>query len=109
MGIGVNPGERCESAAEGAALGLLGLMSGISEECWCAGWLSGLEFDLWDAVMNANTGRLRMTTRQATLLRLLSEECDGWWRWSDRTENTEFVSLDEWKAILERASEQNRR
>jgi hypothetical protein len=26
------------------------LMSGISEDYWCAGWLSGLEYTLWDAV-----------------------------------------------------------
>jgi hypothetical protein len=36
MDIAVSPGEGCESAAEGAALDLLGLMSGISEEYWCA-------------------------------------------------------------------------
>ena len=27
------------------------LMSAISEERWCAGWLGGLEYDLWDAVV----------------------------------------------------------
>jgi hypothetical protein len=33
MTIAINSSERCETAAEGAAMGLLGLMSGISEEC----------------------------------------------------------------------------
>jgi hypothetical protein len=26
------------------------LMSGISEEYWCAGWLAGLEYTLWNAI-----------------------------------------------------------
>jgi hypothetical protein len=96
MGIGVDPGERCESAAEGAALGLLGLMSGISEDYWCAGWVHGLEFDLWDAAMNAADHRFKVTARQANLLRLLSEECDGCWYWKeDRDDNPQFVSLSE--------------
>jgi hypothetical protein len=78
MGIGINSDERCETAAEGAALGLLGLMSGISEEYWCAGWLNGLEFDLWNAQANGRYGQGAITERQAKLLRLLSEECEGW-------------------------------
>jgi hypothetical protein len=100
----INPGERCESPAEGAALGLLGLVSGISEECWCASWLDGLEFDLWKAATNVNYGQGRITERQAKLLRLLSEECDGWWCWKgDETDNPQFVSLAEWRGILEQS------
>jgi hypothetical protein len=100
MGISINSGERCETTAEGAALGLLGLMSGISEECWCAGWLIGLEFRLWDAKANAKCGREIVTERQATLLRLLSEECGGWWHWKDGADNPQFVSIDEWLGIV---------
>ena len=98
----INPGERCEDTAEGAALGLLGLMSGISEEFWCAGWLIGLEFDLWNAAANAKYGQGAITERQVTLLRLLSEECDGWWHWRDGADNPEFVRLNEWREIVER-------
>jgi len=98
--------ERCESSAEGAALGLLGLMSGISEEYWCASWLHGLEFDLWKAATDANYGRGRISERQAKLLQLLSEECDGWWHWKEsEADNPKFVSLVEWQEILNRSTE----
>jgi len=32
------------------------VMSGISEECWCAGWLHNLEYLLWDAVTGRREG-----------------------------------------------------
>ena len=30
----------CDCPEDGAKLGLLALMAGISEECWCAGWMA---------------------------------------------------------------------
>ncbi len=99
----------CDLAEEGAALGLLGLMTGISEEYWCAGWMSGLEFSLWQAAQSGpmSYGQGHITERQATLLRLLSEESDGWWRWIDDTRDASksgarFVRLDDWRAHLEK-------
>lgn len=73
---------RCSDAAEGAALGLLGLMTGISEEYWCAGLMSGMQYDLWHVEAGWRYGRGVISERQASLLRLLHEECDGWWVWS---------------------------
>ena len=103
MKTGINPGERCETTAEGAALGLLGLMSGISEEYWCAGWLTSLEFDLWNAAQaDRKYGHGIITERQATLLRLLSEECEGWWHWKEDADNPQFVPLNEWRTIVEK-------
>lgn len=72
---------RCGDASEGAALGLLGLMTGLSEEFWCAGWMSGMEYSLWRAGAGMRWGQGIISERQATLLRLLQEECDGWWAW----------------------------
>jgi len=104
MRFDINPGERCETTDEGAALGLLGLMSGISEECWCASWLKGLEFDLWNVAVHTSYGQGTITERHAILLRLLSEECEGWWCWkNEEADNPEFVSLAEWKTIFNRA------
>ena len=40
----------CELAEEGAAAGLLALMTGLSEEYWCASWLIDLEYRLWQVV-----------------------------------------------------------
>jgi hypothetical protein len=97
--IPVNPGDCfCESAEEGAALGLLGLMTGLSEEYFCAGWIKDLEYWLWRAVSNQSFGMGKISERQAELLRLLSEECDGWWIWE--ADNPKFVSLEWWRAHL---------
>jgi hypothetical protein len=93
--------ERCETTSEAAARGLLDLMSGISEEYWCAGWLRDLEFELWNAVAGSHTQESgALTMRQTALLRLLSEECDGWWHWQNDTDNPQFVSLAEWRRVL---------
>ncbi len=73
---------RCGDASEGAALGLLGLMTGMSEEFWCAGWMSGMEYSLWRVEPDMQWGQGTVSGRQADLLRLLHEECDGWWAWT---------------------------
>lgn len=91
------------SPQEGAAAGLFALMSGISEGCWSAGWLRGLDRACWEAVEQgglAAYGQGAITPRQASLLRLLSEEADGWWRWDEADADPVFVSLAEWRAGL---------
>ena len=35
---------------------LLRIMRDISEDCWCAGWLTDLEFTLWNAVTTGKMG-----------------------------------------------------
>lgn len=88
----------CDSPDEGAALGLLGLMTGISEDCWCAGWLTGLEHSLWQAAHSDEDYEFGMgvvTKRQRDLLRLLHEECGGWWVWED---GAVFIRADEWES-----------
>jgi hypothetical protein len=97
--IPVNPGDCfCESAEEGSAFGLLGLMTGLSEDLWCAGWLDDLEYILWDGSPDQPLGLGVLTRRQRKLLRMLSEECAGWWIWKDG--NPKFVSLEWWRAHL---------
>lgn len=98
-----DPGSvRCDCPEEGSALGLIALMTGISEECWCASWMSGLEFDCWAAI-EAGTpyryGQGEISERQVSLLRLLSEESGGWWRYHG-FDKPRFVSLDDWRAHL---------
>ncbi len=88
-----------DAADEGAAWGLLSLMTGISEELWCASWLTGLEHSLWQAREGGpmRFGMGEVTQRQCDLLRLLSEEARGWWRW-DQDQGAVFVTLDDWTA-----------
>lgn len=92
----------CDAADEGAALGLLGLMTGISEEFWCAGWMDGLEFSLWNAPPGMSYGTGTITERQSQLLKLLSEECDGWWHWND---GAKFIRMADWLVRTKQAAD----
>lgn len=83
----------CEDTQDGAYYGLLALMTGISEEFWAAGWMSGLEYALWQVEAGREYGMGVISERQATLLRLLSEEAGGWWGWQD---GPKFFSKDSW-------------
>lgn len=89
----------CDDPQEGARVGLLALMTGISEGLYCAGWMTGLEHACWEAREHGSVpyGMGSITLRQADLLRLLSEEADGWWAWDD-SKGAVFVPLDEWRA-----------
>jgi hypothetical protein len=90
-----------DDASEGAAIGLLALMQGISEELWCAGWLIGLERSLWAARNSAEPVRFgngAITSRQCRLLADLSEEAGGWWTYGD--DGAAFVRTEEWVARL---------
>jgi hypothetical protein len=95
--LSVDPNECCcDSSAQGAALGLLGLMTGLSEEYFRAGWVQGLEYSLWSAEPGQPFGSGEITERQTQLLRLLSAECEGWWIWQHN--RPKFVTLEWWRA-----------
>jgi hypothetical protein len=93
---------RCDDAAEGARLGLLGMMTGISEDHWSAGWLKDLELELWQARQDGGPfeyGHGVVTQRQCALLRLLSDEAGGWWVF-DMGAGPVFLSMNQWRARL---------
>ena len=75
------------------------LMSGISEECWCAGWLSGLEYTLWDAA----TGKRKNICgpEEIEQLRYLSEKCGGWIVWDEQAKDERFVPMEQWLRLYE--------
>lgn len=88
------------SIEDGAAIGLLAVMFAISQECWCAGWIDGLEYRLWQVVQAFAPGDLygqcEISINQALLLRHLSYEAGGWWVWGG--DRPEFLTLQNWKA-----------
>lgn len=98
--------ERCDTAQEGAKEGLFALMTGISEENWCAGWMDGLERSLWNIKPGEAYGMNVVTERQVALLHLLAEEAEGWWTYTNMGEK--FVPLDEWRASLRAAEARDR-
>lgn len=78
-----------------AALALEQEMRDISENCYCAGWLNTLEFDLWSFCLNG-PGEYGMGTVDGAdigKLKGLSEKAGGWWR------HEAFVPIAEWLKI----------
>jgi hypothetical protein len=78
---------------------LLKLMSWISEECWCAGWMHNLEYILWDAV----TGRREnvCSPEEIKELKYLSEKCGGWIIWDDQAKGERFIPMQDWLRLYE--------
>ncbi|MBF0502245.1 MAG: hypothetical protein HQM09_19040 [Candidatus Riflebacteria bacterium] len=83
-----------------AAQALTDYMSELSETAYCAGWMDGLEFALWQVVTEGprQYGCLVITQKQVSELRMLSDICGGWIVFDDRTEET-FISLDAWQRL----------
>lgn len=75
---------------------LCSLMSGISEDAYAAGWMSGLEYDLWDAREHGprSYGMIWISSYQCKALYQLSELAGGW-------ETAQgFVPMAEWLVHL---------
>jgi hypothetical protein len=74
-------------------------MNDLSEEAYCAGWVDGLEYVLWTAIVSGprEYGRLNITNSHINSLRSLSDECGGWIYFDDASRET-FIPIDAWKA-----------
>jgi hypothetical protein len=80
------------------------LMSDISEDHYCAGWLSGLEYSLWDIITeypfgNRQFGMGKVSEENIIQLSLLSKSVDGWWIFDNDLKDERFVTLEEWDKI----------
>jgi hypothetical protein len=77
-------------------------ISDLSEQAYYAGWMAGLEYILWNAVIDGprKYGRLEITVEHIAKLKELSDACGGWIMFDDEKGET-FVPLDEWLRIYE--------
>lgn len=85
-----------------AARALEAYMSDISEECYCAGWLHGLEEALWGFVQNGpgQWGQGDVTAENIAELKRLSDAAGGWWEWVEDV-GCLFVSMRMWEGRAE--------
>lgn len=82
---------------------LYDLMSDISEEHWCAGWVNGLEFDLWKRIKSDDPlpyGLRQIDPELLKKLRELSEEIGGW-IYTDDSNVAHFIAMEEWEDMAE--------
>ena len=75
-------------------------MSELSEDAYFAGWMEGLEYALWKAVVEEpfEYGFLQITEQHIDKLRELSTTCGGWIIFDDESAET-FVPFEGWKKI----------
>jgi len=78
---------------------LAAYLSELSEQAWAAGWMRGVEHELWQAVVSGprQVGRLHVTVEHIDRLRRLSADCGGWITFDDVAEET-FVPIEQWTA-----------
>ncbi|MCW2240791.1 hypothetical protein [Azospirillum canadense] len=88
--------------AKHAKSGLRHLMEEISEDCWCAGWLSGMEYDLWSMVQGGprDYGVSEVSQGEVGQLIALSQQTGGWWHRPKGADDAVSISLDDWKALF---------
>ncbi len=79
-------------------------MADLSEKYWCAGWLSGLEYTLWEQITPGNQIAYILNENEISKLRHLSEKCKGWWFWDDDSTDplgadycVKFIDLQSWQ------------
>ena len=75
-------------------------MAELSETAYSAGWMTDLEFALWDGMNNkiADYGRLTFNEQIREKLKVLSNECSGWIIFDNKKEET-FVNWKEWNKL----------
>jgi hypothetical protein len=74
------------------------LMSEISEDCWCAGWMHGNEFSLWEAISTGNLryGMGEMDRDLLAQVAALSVKTGKWIIWRDDQDGLDPHDVSEW-------------
>lgn len=74
-------------------------MHGISQDYWCAGWVDGLEFYLWDWMTGKTDAPVTVgpALERCAALRGL---CGKWIFW-DPEVGAVAISMDDWKELLD--------
>lgn len=94
---------------------LFRLMSEISEGCYCAGWLTGNEYTLWEMVSDSAAERRygmdEVSERDIQDMREISAEIGGWVHWYDDTDDPalpssewgiRFIAMPDWLKLYEK-------
>jgi hypothetical protein len=84
-----------------AAESLVKLISSISEEHCCDGWLSEIEYELWACVRGKDVQVCfsNVTAEDVKKLRNLHLKSGGWWHWDDISGTKVFMTTNEWNKV----------
>lgn len=72
-------------------------MSNISENCYCAGWIIGNEYEIWQDLQTGNRhyGLAEIDSDALEKCRRLSQELGGWIVWCDADDEPN-LPIEEW-------------
>lgn len=88
------------------------LMSDISEDCYCAGWMNGNEYTLWEMLTTPtaprNYGMGQVSDRDIAEMRAISNDIGGWIRWHDDADEPDLPA-NEWGPRFEALEDWQRR
>lgn len=86
------------------------LISEISEDIYCAGWYSDIEFELWNWIKDESTIpeglNHRVIKKDLSELQMLSNKLQLWAHWTD-TEEEKSIGIEEWKELVKRKKADN--
>ena len=91
-----------------SAIKLREFMSELSEESYCAGWMEGTEYSLWEAMLRGGgRGLWAVSRNDAFRLETLAFLAGGWWYWPEKTgellsPEPLFTGLRHWQDEYER-------
>ncbi|MEI6948044.1 hypothetical protein V9K67_12675 [Paraflavisolibacter sp. H34] len=87
---------------------LAGFMGDISERCYYAGWMQGLEYVLWDALLHGQRqyGHGTISQKEIKALEIFSNAANAWIVFDGEKEET-AIDLQEWKKKFRQDIEQN--
>jgi hypothetical protein len=79
-------------------------MKKISEDQFCAGWMGGLEYDLWRAVLQFpepyECGFGSIKEEDVVELKDLAEGLQEWAVWDDGDMHERLIPLADWRRIF---------
>ena len=88
------------------------LISEISEDIYCAGWYSNIEFELWNWINDEMTipkyFNQRVIKEDLIELQMLSGKLQLWAYWHDEDEE-KSIGITEWKELFKEKKADNKR
>lgn len=83
---------------------LLDYIGELSSDYFCAGWMSGIEIELWRVAVLQSPREddiLADLSEESCLdVRYISEKCGAWWGWPSGQTGPRLYPLSEWVARL---------
>ena len=80
-------------------------LSKISQREFCATWMQGIEYMVWDAAKEGGTSgpsaHIDLSAEEAAFAMKLSSDIGGWLFWEDSADEPQFITMSDWLRKIE--------